>query len=47
MDRQSCPEFRKLRVLIVGQRDSFAHILAANGTSFWEGNVWEFCLGDR
>ncbi len=30
MDRQSCPEFRKLRVLIVGQRDSFAHILAAN-----------------
>ncbi len=30
MDRQSSPEFRKLRVLIVGQRDSFAHILAAN-----------------
>src|SRR6266566_9728322 len=30
MDRQSCQEFRKLRVLIVGQRDSFAHILAAN-----------------
>src|SRR2546421_10817986 len=30
MDRQSCPEFRKLRVLIVGQRVSFAHILAAN-----------------
>lgn len=30
MDRQSCPEFRKLRVLVVGQGDSFVHILAAN-----------------